>query len=101
VRFWNVRRLTLGSHRFERVDKFKYLGSLVIKNSEYSTEIKKIRIAAGNICYFSLIKLFKSKAVVRNTKVRMYKTIIRPVVLKPGASQLMTREVFEHGRGKC
>jgi hypothetical protein len=52
----------------------------------------------------SLIKLLKSRAVARNTKVRMYRTIIRPVVtvvLKPGVSQPMTREVFEHGRGKC
>jgi hypothetical protein len=31
-------------------------------------------------CYFSLIKLLKSRAVERNIKVRMYRTIIRPVV---------------------
>jgi hypothetical protein len=49
----------------ERVDKFKYLGSLVTENSENSTEIK-IKIAAGNIYYFSLIKLLKSTAVARN-----------------------------------
>jgi hypothetical protein len=79
VRFQNVRSLNVGSHKFERVDKFKYLGSLVTENSENSTEIK-IRIAAGNRCYFSLIKLLKSRAVARNTKVRMYRTIIRPVV---------------------
>jgi hypothetical protein len=71
--------LNVGSYKFERVDKFKYLGSLVTKNSEKFTEIK-IRIAAGNRCYFSLIKLLKSRAVARNTKVRMYRTIIRPVV---------------------
>jgi hypothetical protein len=71
--------LNVGSYKFERVDKFKYLGSLVTENSEKSTEIK-IRTAAGNRCYFSLIKLLKSKAVERNTKVRMYRTIIRPVV---------------------
>jgi hypothetical protein len=64
---------------FKRVDKFKYLGSLVTENSENSTKIK-IRIAAGNKCYFYLIKLFKSRAVARNTKVRIYRTIIRPVV---------------------
>jgi hypothetical protein len=55
------------------------LGSLVTENSENSTEIK-IRIAAGYRCYFSIIKLFKSRAVARNTKVRMYRTLIRPVV---------------------
>jgi hypothetical protein len=79
VRFRNVRSLNVGSHNFERVDKFQYLGSLVTENSENSTEIKT-RIAAGNRCYFPLIKLLKSRAVARNTKVRIYKTIIRPVV---------------------
>jgi hypothetical protein len=78
------------------------LGSLVTEKSDNSTEIKII--AAGNRCYFSLIKLFKSRAVARNTKVRMYRTIIRPVVTygsETCVSQPMTREVFECGRGKC
>jgi hypothetical protein len=79
VRFRNVRSLNVESHKFERVDKFKYFGSLVTENSEKSTEIK-IRIVSGNRCYFFLIKLLKSRAVARNTKVRMYRTIIRPVV---------------------
>jgi hypothetical protein len=79
VRFHIVRSLNVGSYKFERVDKFKYLGSLVTGSSENSTEIR-IRTAAGNRCYFSLIKLFKSRAVARNTKVTMYRTIIRPVV---------------------
>jgi hypothetical protein len=80
VRFRNVRNFNVGSYKFERVAKFKYLGSLVTENSENSTEIK-IRIAAGDRCHFSLIKLFKSRAAARNTKVRMYRTIIRPVVI--------------------
>jgi hypothetical protein len=71
--------LNVGSYKFERVDKFKYLGSLVTENSENFTEIK-IRIVAGNRCYFSLIKLLKPRVVARNTKVRMYRTIIRPLV---------------------
>jgi hypothetical protein len=79
VRFRNVRTLNIGSYKFERVDKFKYLGSSVTENSNNSTEIKII-IAAGNRCYFSLIKFLKSRAVARNTNVRMYRTIIRPVV---------------------
>jgi hypothetical protein len=34
MRFRRVRSLNVGSHKFERVDKFKYLGSLVTENSE-------------------------------------------------------------------
>jgi hypothetical protein len=58
VRFRNVGSLNVGSYKFERVDKFKYSGSLVTENSENSTEIK-MRIAAGNRCNFTLIKLLK------------------------------------------
>jgi hypothetical protein len=79
VRFRNVRNLNVGSYKFEGLAKFKYLGSLVTENSKNSSEIK-IRIAAGDRCHFYLIKLLKSRAAARNTKVRMYRTIIRPVV---------------------
>ena len=33
------------------------------------------------LCYYSVLPLLRSKAVSRTTKIRMYKTIIRPVVL--------------------
>jgi hypothetical protein len=36
---------------------------------------------AGNRSYYSVLPLLRSKAVSRTTKTRMYKTIIRPVVL--------------------
>jgi len=35
----------------------------------------------GNRSYYSVLPLLRSKAVTRTTKIRMYKTIIRPVVL--------------------
>jgi hypothetical protein len=72
-----------------------YLCSLVTENSENSTEIK-IRIAAGNILYFFLIKLLKSRAVARNTKVRMYRTIIIPVVTY-GSETWCLSQVYGNG----
>ena len=36
---------------------------------------------AGNRSYYSVLPLLRSKAVSRTTKIRMYKTVIRPVVL--------------------
>jgi hypothetical protein len=36
---------------------------------------------ARNRSYYSLLPLLRSKAVSRTTKIRIYKTIIRPVVL--------------------
>jgi len=36
---------------------------------------------AGNRSYYSVLPMLRSKALSRTTKIRMYKTIIRPVVL--------------------
>ena len=41
----------------------------------------KARIMAGNRSYYSVLPLLRSKAVSRTTKIRLYKTITRPVVL--------------------
>jgi hypothetical protein len=62
------------------VGEFKYLGSLVTENSDNKTDIKA-RIMAGNRSYYSVLPLLRSKAVSRKTKLRIYKTITRPVVL--------------------
>jgi hypothetical protein len=56
------------------------------------TEIK-IRITAENRFYFSLNKLLKSRAVARNTKVRVYRTIIRPVVTCGSENWCLTASV--------
>jgi len=50
------------------------------ENSDNRTEIKT-RIMAGNRSYYSVLPLLRTKAVSRTTKIRLYKTIIRPVVL--------------------
>jgi len=64
----------------ERVGEFKYLGSMITENSDNNTEIKA-RVMAGNRSYYSVLPLLRSKAICRTAKIRMYKTIIRPVVL--------------------
>jgi hypothetical protein len=49
----------------------------VLKASE---EIKR-RLNSGNECYHSVQKLLSSRLLSKNAKVRIYKTIILPVVL--------------------
>jgi len=51
---------------------------MITENSD-NTEIKARM--AGNRSYYSVLPLLRSKAVSRTTKIRMYKTIIRPVML--------------------
>ena len=63
---------------FERVEEFKYLGTtLTNPNAE---EIKS-RLRSGNACYFSVQNLLSSRLLSKNLKIKIYRTIILPVVL--------------------
>jgi len=71
------------------VGEFNYLGSMISENSDNNTEIKA-RIMAGNRSYYSILLLLRSKAVSMTTKIRMYKTITRPVVLCGSEARCLT-----------
>ncbi|KAJ4435840.1 hypothetical protein ANN_18459 [Periplaneta americana] len=61
------------------MEKFKYLGAGVTNINDTREEIKH-RINMGNACY-SVEKLLSSSLLSKNLKVRIYKTVILPVVL--------------------
>ena len=63
----------------EQVKSFKYLGSIVNGNNSIEEEIKG-RISLGNKAFYANQDLFKSKLLTKNSKLRMYKTLVRPVV---------------------
>ncbi|KAJ4443710.1 hypothetical protein ANN_05385 [Periplaneta americana] len=65
---------------FEEVEKFKYLGATVTNINDTREEIKR-RINMGNACYYSVEKLLSSSLLSKNLKVRIYKTVILPVLL--------------------
>ncbi|KAJ4444087.1 hypothetical protein ANN_05876 [Periplaneta americana] len=67
------------SHNSE-VEEFKYLGATVTNINDTREEIKP-RINMGNACYYSVEKLLSSSLLSKNLKVRIYKTVILPVVL--------------------
>lgn len=64
---------------FERVHSFTYLGSIITDTGSNSEEIAT-RILKGNRCYYLYNYLLKNKLLSRPLKMRLYKTIIRPVV---------------------
>jgi hypothetical protein len=61
------------------VRRFKYLGT-VINDINDETEEIRARILAGNKVYSSLQTIFRSKQIHRNNKIRLYKTLIKPVL---------------------
>ncbi|KAJ4431482.1 hypothetical protein ANN_20080 [Periplaneta americana] len=72
--------IKIGDLSFEEVEKFKYLGATVTNINDTREEIKR-RINMGNACYYSVEKLLSSSLLSKNLKVRIYKTVILPVVL--------------------
>jgi hypothetical protein len=62
------------------VAKFKYLGTTLTVQNHMHEEIKN-RLNSGNACCHSVQSLLPSCLLSRNLKVKIYKTIILPVVL--------------------
>ncbi|KAJ4446286.1 hypothetical protein ANN_12981 [Periplaneta americana] len=73
-------KIKIGDLSFEGVEKFKYLGETVTNINDTREEIKR-RINMGNACYYSVEKLLSSSLLSKNLKVRIYKTVVLPVVL--------------------
>lgn len=69
----------IGESNIENVDKFTYLGTDLSKNANENEEIKR-RLHIANRAYYSVLLIIKSRLIHRKTKIRIYKTIIRPVV---------------------
>lgn len=72
-------RVQVGNKSLERVDEYKYLGSYINENNNIDDDIKH-RIMAGNKAMFAIDGLLRSKLLNRKCKVRLYKTLIRPVI---------------------
>jgi hypothetical protein len=72
--------IKIGNRYFESVAKFKYLGKILTDQNYIHEEIKS-RLNSGNACYHSIQILLSSRLLSRNAKVKVYETIIPPVVL--------------------
>jgi len=62
------------------VDEFKYLGTIVRNQNSIQEEIKSI-LKPGNACYHSVQNILSSSLISKNLKVKVYRTIILPLVL--------------------
>ena len=64
----------------ERVEEFKYLGTTLTNQNSIQEEIKS-RLKLGNVCYYSVQNLLSSSLLSKNLKIKVYRTLILPVVL--------------------
>jgi hypothetical protein len=64
----------------ERVGEFKYLGTTFPNQNSIQEEIKS-RLKSGNACYHLVQNLLSTSLLSKNLKIKIYRTIILPVVL--------------------
>jgi hypothetical protein len=62
------------------VEQFKYLGTTLTNRNSIQEEIKS-RFKSGNAFYLSMQDLLSSSLLSKNTEIKIYRTIILPVVL--------------------
>ena len=65
---------------FERVEEFKYLGTALTNQNSIQEEIKS-RLKSGNACYHSVQNILSSSLLSKTLRIKIYRTIILPVVL--------------------
>jgi hypothetical protein len=66
----------LGTYHFET--DYNFFGTNLTNKNKFRPEIAK-RITKANRAYYALLPLLKSQSVLRVKKVKIYKTLIRPV----------------------
>jgi len=74
-----LKAINIENKEIEQVISFKYLGSTVNTDNKIEEEIKE-RIVLGNKPFFANKKIFQSKFISKNAKLKLYFSVIRPVV---------------------
>jgi len=62
------------------VEQFKYFGTTLTDQNSIQEEIKS-RLKSGNACYHSVQNFLSTSLLSKNLKIKIYGTIILPVVL--------------------
>jgi hypothetical protein len=83
IRYRNVgqkHKINIVNKFFEDVEQFKYMGTLLTYQNSIQKEIKS-KFKPQNAFYPSVQSLLSSSLLSKNMKIKIYRTLILPVVL--------------------
>jgi len=81
--------MKIDNSSIEWVEEFKYLGRTLTNQNSIQEEIKR-RLKLGNAYYYSVQNLLPSSLLSKKLKIKIYRTIILPVVLYGCETWLLT-----------
>ena len=69
----------IGREEVKDVEEFVYLGMTLTKKGGGTEDIEK-RLSKARGAFFNLKKIWNSRSIGRNTKIKLFKTLVRPVL---------------------
>ena len=72
--------MKIDNSAFERMEELKYLGTTLTNQNSIREEMKS-GLKLGNACYYSVHNPLSSSLLSKNLMIKIYRTIILPVVL--------------------
>jgi hypothetical protein len=74
-----VKESELMGKKYEEVESFKHLGSVMASLNDIETETKS-KLVVDNKCYHALRPILKRRSISQSIKICLYKMVIRPAV---------------------
>jgi len=91
---WLKTLIHINNLHIEQVQQYKYLGSIINASNSIEEEIKE-RIALGTKAYYANLKFFKSRLVTKYSKLKLYRTVMRPIVTCASETWVLKETVIQ------
>ena len=83
-------RVKIGEDEVEEVEEFVYLGATVRKDGGGTEDIRN-RLNKARRAFYNLTKIWRLRSIGRQTKIKLFKTLVRPVLLYGCEAWKMTK----------
>ena len=91
------KHIRVGRYTFEEVETFKYLGITLANDGSRDAEVKE-KVIKANRALHANKRLLRNKSIAKDTKIKIYNTLIKPVVMYAAETMTLTKKDEESMR---